>query len=118
MNDNAVDLTDRVIVHRRQASSYRNLDLCHRLIQLQAYAQATGHARPALPRGAGVRAAELLAVGFDRLQRKAFFVEHLVDGVMHRFVQLVGKFLTDQLVGNQVGNSHVQGDQWLSLIHI
>ncbi|MCY1247890.1 hypothetical protein D9M72_612630 [compost metagenome] len=33
---------------------------------------------------------------------------------MHHFVQLVGERLTDQLVSNQVGDSHVQGDQWLA----
>jgi MFS superfamily sulfate permease-like transporter len=85
-----------------------------RLIQLQAHTQAAGHARPAFPRGTGVRAAELLAVGFYRFQSKALFVEHLVDGVMHRLIQLVSEFLTNQLVGNQIGDSHVQGDQWLA----
>ena len=106
----------RVIVdcHREQARSYSGWSQAIGLIQIQAHAQAAGHARPALPRSAGVRAAEFLAVGFHRFQRKAVVVKHLVDGVMHHLIQLVGELLTDQLMSNQVGDSHVQGDQWLA----
>ncbi|AAY96265.1 conserved hypothetical protein [Pseudomonas protegens Pf-5] len=31
--------------------------------------------------------------------------------MVHRFVQLVGEGFADQLVGDEVGDSHVQGDQ-------
>ena len=33
---------------------------------------------------------------------------------MNRLIQLIGEVFADQLVGNQVGDSHVQGDQWLA----
>ncbi len=34
--------------------------------------------------------------------------------MVHHFIELVGKGFADQLVGNQIGNRHVQGDQWLA----
>ncbi len=83
-------------------------------VQLQDHAQLARQAWPALPRGTGVGAGELVAVGLDRLQGEALFVEHFVHGVVYRLVQLVGKGFADQLMGDQVGNRHVQGDQRLA----
>ena len=64
--------------------SYRSLvALCGGLVQFETYAQPARHAWPAFPRSAGIRAAEFLAVGFHRLQRKAFIVEHVIHRVVH-----------------------------------
>ncbi|MOA26132.1 hypothetical protein D3C78_1469020 [compost metagenome] len=49
----------------------------------------------------------------DRLQGKALFIEHFIHRVMHHFIQLIGEFFADQLVGDQVGHGGVQRDQRL-----
>ena len=58
----------------------------------------------------------MLAVCIDRFEGKAFIVEHLIDRMVHGFVQLIGKGLADQLVGDEVGYRHVQRDQRLAQV--
>ncbi|MNT11361.1 hypothetical protein D3C72_1462360 [compost metagenome] len=49
----------------------------------------------------------------DCLQGETLFIEHFVYRVVHHFIQLVGEFFSDQLMGDQVGHRGVQRDQRL-----
>ncbi|VXB00195.1 conserved hypothetical protein [Pseudomonas sp. 8AS] len=82
--------------------------------QAQLHAQLARQARPALPGRQGLRAAQAGAVVLHRALLEHAVVQQTVHGVLHRFVQLVGEGLADQLVGDQVGHRGIQRDQRLA----
>ena len=61
-----------------------------------------------------MRVGQAFAVGLHRSSLEDGFVEQAVDGMVHGFVELVGKGFADQLVGDQIGHGGIQRNQHLA----